>query len=477
MRRIRRGYIKGIIGLPANLFYGTGIPACIIIIDKENAEARKDIIMIDASKGFMKDGNKNRLREQDIHKIVDVFNKQLEIPKYSRMVSFDGIEKNEYNLNIPRYIDSQEAEDIQDIEAHLRGGIPERDIDDLNEYWEVYPSLRTGLFATGERKGYLRLNIDKDKIKQTIFHHSEFTTYRQVMQNSFDAWKNDTSGYLKQLEKGVHPKRVIYRISEHILAVYQNIHLIDKYDIYQHLMNYWAETMQDDLYELAADGWKAGNEVIRLVKKGKDGKKDREVEGITGLEGRLIPPLLMIEAYFNEEKTAIDELEVKKETVSARMEELREEYGDDEGLLTEVMDDKGKISKKNPAARIKELGKKTPGNAEEWELLQQYNELMDTESELDGKIKQAWKELEIKVIKQYPTLTIDEIKTVVVGHKWMASIEKAVHTETDRISQRLAGRIKELAERYESTLPQISAEVAELEKKVEAHLGKMGLAV
>jgi len=146
---IKRGYIKGVIGLPANLFYGTGIPACIIVLDKENAEARKGIFMIDASKGFIKDGNKNRLREQDLHMIVDVFNNQKEVNKYSRMVALDEIEKNEYNLNIPRYIDNQEEEDIQDLSAHLKGGIPNKDIDDLAKYWEVYPTLRAELFDKG----------------------------------------------------------------------------------------------------------------------------------------------------------------------------------------------------------------------------------------------------------------------------------------------------------------------------------------
>ena len=139
---IRRGYIKAIIGLPTNLFYGTGIPACIIVLDKENANNRKEIFMIDASKGYKKDGDKNRLREQDIHRIVDVFEKMVDIPRYSRMVSVEEIEKNDFNLNIPRYIDSQEPEDRQDIDAHLHGGIPMDDIDDLSDYWEVFPSLR-----------------------------------------------------------------------------------------------------------------------------------------------------------------------------------------------------------------------------------------------------------------------------------------------------------------------------------------------
>src|SRR5207247_8184928 len=153
---IQRGLIKGIIGLPANLFYGTGIPACIVVIDKENAHARKGIFMIDASKGFLKDGNKNRLRAQDIHRIVDTFTRQLEVPRYSRMVPLAEISdpKNDFNLNLPRYIDSTQPEDLQDIDAHLRGGIPNRDIDDLDRYWQVFPGVRATLFKKAERPGY-----------------------------------------------------------------------------------------------------------------------------------------------------------------------------------------------------------------------------------------------------------------------------------------------------------------------------------
>ncbi|RUM74278.1 MAG: type I restriction-modification system subunit M, partial [Sulfurovum sp.] len=137
---IRRGFIKAVIGLPANLFYGTGIPACIIVLDKEHAHARTGIYMIDASEGYMKDGNKNRLRERDIHRIVDTFRKGETVERYARMVPLHEIEANDYNLNIPRYIDSSEPEDRQDIDAHLHGGIPEYDIDALGAYWEVFPT-------------------------------------------------------------------------------------------------------------------------------------------------------------------------------------------------------------------------------------------------------------------------------------------------------------------------------------------------
>jgi type I restriction enzyme M protein len=143
---LKRGYIKGIIGLPANLFYGTGIPASLIIIDKENAENRNSIFIIDASKGFIKDGNKNRLRERDLHFIVDTFNNEKEVEGYSRMVPFEEIKKNEYNLNIPRYIDSSDVDDLQDIDAHLNGGIPNTDIETLQSYWDVCPDISNSIF-------------------------------------------------------------------------------------------------------------------------------------------------------------------------------------------------------------------------------------------------------------------------------------------------------------------------------------------
>ena len=301
---IQKGYIKAIIGLPPNLFYGTGIAASLIVIDKEEAEKRDSIFMIDASKGFIKDGNKNRLREQDIHKIVDTFNHQFETPKYSRLVPITEIAdpKNDYNLNIPRYIDSQEAEDIQDIEAHLLGGIPKRDIDALENYWKVYPSLKSHLYTVIEnRPNYYKLNIANEEIKNAIFNHPEFTAFGKKMDEVFAQWKNETVSYTQQLEKGFRPKHEIHVISENLLKHYNNKQLTDKYAMYQHLMDYWAETMQDDFYELTADGWKAGNEVKRIEKKTKKGDKEivKQVAGIEGLEGRLIPPTLMIQEYFS----------------------------------------------------------------------------------------------------------------------------------------------------------------------------------
>jgi type I restriction enzyme M protein len=478
-RIIQKGYIKGIIGLPPNLFYGTGIAASLIVIDKEDASKREDIFMIDASKGFIKDGNKNRLREQDIHRIVDTFNKRIEIPKYSRIIPISLIAdpKNDYNLNIPRYIDSQDEEDMQDIAAHLLGGIPKKDIDALENYWAVYPSLKNELFKEiKKRPDYYQLQLSKDEVKNTIFNHSEFTAYGKKMDLVFNKYKNETTEYVKSLGKGLHPKKEINKISENILKTYENKALTDQYAMYQHLMEYWAETMQDDFYELAADGWKAGNEVKRKEKKIKKGDKEiiKQIAGIEGLEGRLIPPRLVISEYFAKEQKAIDDLQAKAESLVAQMEELREENGGEDGLLNSAMDDKNKISKGNLQKAIKELGKRNTDNAEEYDMLIKYKKLMDEESEVQDKIRAAKADLEKKVIAQYPKLSVEEIKTIVVEKKWMTDISQRIRNEMDNISHRLTQRIKELAERYEIPLPKQTIEIADLEAKVNAHLNKMG---
>lgn len=474
---IQKGYIKGIIGLPPNLFFGTGIAACLIVLDKETANTRNHVFMIDASKGFIKDGNKNRLRERDIHKIVDVFNNQIEIPKFSRSIPISEIAdpKNDYNLNIPRYIDSQEPEDTQDIEAHLLGGIPNTDIEALSEYWDVYPSLKASLFKKSKREKYSYLSIKTDEIKKTIFNHTEFKTFSKKMDELFGKWRKETSEYLKTLTKSFHPKKEIHNISENLLKYYKDKKLTDKYAMYQHLMDFWAETMQDDIYEIAADGWKAGNEIKRLEKITKKGEKEvvKQVAGFEGLEGRLIPPSLIIQEYFADEQREIEELEGKAESFASEMDELREEHGGEERLLANAIDDKGKISKGNLAKAIKDIGKKTEENSEEYEMLYKYKKLMEDEAETQAKIKIAKAELEEKVIKQYPKLSIQEIKELVTDKKWMNSIESRVKAEMDNISHRLTQRIKELAERYETPLPKLNEEAEELTIKVENHLKQM----
>ena len=463
---LRRGYIKGIIGLPPNLFYGTGIPACILVLDKAEAAQRQAIFMIDAGRGFMKDGNKNRLREQDIHRIVDVFNKQLEVPKYSRLVPIEEISdpKNDYNLNLPRYIDSQEAEDMQDIEAHLSGGVPLADIEALSTYWQVYPSLQQVLFAAGERPGYCQPLVDKDGVKSAIFNHPEFTTFRTGMDGVFADWKARNTLYLKALQAGCKPKQVIRQIAEDALATYTDRPLLDKYDVYQHVMNFWAETMQDDCYLIAADGWKA--EPYRILEKTKSGK---EVD--KGWTCDLLPPGLVINRYFAAEQKALDALEAERENLQALLSEIEEEHSAEDGAFADLE----KVTRALVQKRLKELkaqgGKKS---SPEMQVLESYLQLTEDIADLNARIKTAAADLDRQTRMRYQSLTSDDIRTLVVEDKWMAAIERACRTEMERISQRLTGRIGELTERYETPLPALTREVADLEANVAEHLRKMG---
>jgi type I restriction enzyme M protein len=462
---IRQGYIKGIIGLPANLFYGTGIPACIIVIDKEDADKRKGIFMVDASKGFMKDGNKNRLRDQDIHKIVDVFNKQLEIPKYSRFVPNNEIAdpKNDYNLNIPRYIDSQEAEDIQDIAAHLLGGIPERDVEALSPYWDAYPSLKDALFIKSKHAGYYDSKLEKDTIKQTIFNHPDFKAFSARMSDVFNVWAKDTSKTLKGLQSGFKPKEVIHQIAEELLTTYEGKALLDRYDVYQHLMNYWNEVMQDDLYQITEDGWVA--KPYRLMEKNKKTGKETD----KGWTCDLVPPSLIIQQYFKTEKDALEAMEAEKESLAAQLTELEEEHSGDEGCFADF----DKVNKGTVAKRVKELGKSKDAK-DELEVLNKYLELSEQQAKLNGDIKKASEALDKKAWEQYTKLTTEGVKQLVVDAKWMSAMQTSIEGEMERISQRLTGRIKELMERYETPLPAIDKDLSELESKVNAHLTKMG---
>ena len=450
---VRRGYIKGIIGLPANLFYGTGIPACIVVLDKENAAARKGIFMIDASRGFLKDSSKNRLREMDLHRIVDVFNKQTDIPKYSRMVPLAEVETNDFNLNLPRYVDSSEPEDIQDIDAHLRGGIPDRDIDELNRYWQIFPNLRIALFKPYNRKGYSTLKVKHSEITKAIFEYQDFASYQKSITRLFEKWKATQSHVLKEIKIGDKPKVLIHELSEDLLSTFHKARLIDPYDVYQHLMDYWTETMQDDVYLLVKEGWKA---VL-------DGKPNTD----------LVPKILIVHRYFAVDQVRIDQLEAERDAITFKREELDEEHGGEGGLLTDAVTDKGKVTKASIKARITEITG-DPDASEENALLKVYSVLLESESDANQKIKVAAKALDARVTAQYGKLGKEEIRILVVDDKWMDTLSSVVHAELNRVSQALAARIKQLADRYITPLPDLTNATNTLSARVNNHLTKMG---
>ena len=477
---VSRGYLKAIIGLPANLFYGTGIPACIIVLDKENASARKGIFMIDASKAFIKDGNKNRLRAQDIHKIVDAFTRLAEIPRYSRMVSLTEISdaKNDFNLNLPRYIDSTEPEDLQDIDGHLRGGIPNRDIDALENFWQVFPAVRATLFKKADRPGYTQLHIPIGEVKAAIFGHAEFTAYNESATKLFAKWKAANVPRLKAIAKGGKPKALIEMLSEDLLATFEKARLLDAYDVYQHLMDYWAETMQDDVYMIVSDGWReAANP--RLIIEDKEKKTKEKPDFTVGklkYKAELIPTALVIARFFAAEQAAIEKLEAEVAACEQALEEMAEEHGGEDGLLEAAKNDKDKLTKASVSSRLKEIeaDRDGSGGLSELAALENYLALLEKAAATSAKVGDAQEALLLKVAAQYGRLTEDEIKTLVVDDKWLATLAAAVQGELDRVSQTLTGRIRQLAERYATPLPQLTGEVATLAARVDGHLKKMG---
>jgi type I restriction enzyme M protein len=461
---IERGYIKGVIGLPSNLFYGTGIPACILVLDKEHAGTRDGIFMIDASEGYKKDGNKNRLRERDIHKVVDYFRSQSEAEGYARMVPFDEIRDNDYNLNIPRYIDTTEEEDIQDLQAHLKGGIPQRDIDELDRFWTVYPTLKQDLFAS-LREGYLELTVDKDAINDTIFAHPGFQAYQQKLDTVFEGWKNEHYEELKVISKETSPTDFIEQLSEDLLAAYADTTLIDKYDIYQHLMDYWAETMKDDAYMIVEDGWKATLEPVRTntgkIKKGQ-------------FECELIPKPLVIDRYFPDEQAEIEDLKQKQETADQTMDELEQEHAHEEGLLGNALSDAGNVTKTNLKSRLKETRDESDC-ADEHKVLNKYKEAYDQASKAKKVVKKAEKALKKQVNTKYPELSQEEVQTLIVDDKWLPAIKQKMDDEVDAISRLLTQRLAALAGRYDKAVTEIDDEVDTLETKVNEHLKEMGV--
>jgi type I restriction enzyme M protein len=479
-RLLKHGFIKGVIGLPANLFYGTGIPACILILDKENAGARSGVFMIDASKGFMKDGNKNRLRSQDLHKIVDTFNKQVEIDRYSRMVPMSeiGDPKNDYNLNIPRYIDSSEPEDLQDLHAHLHGGIPDRDLDALGAYWDAFPSLRSQLFKPN-RTEYSDLTIDVSEVQQAILDSAEFQKLADEARGITGDWFAAHRDALAGIDENTKPAELITTISDDLLALFKPVPLIDEYDVYEQLMSYWHDTIHDDVFLVMNEGW-AGAAKPRKTIEDKDRKLSEAPDlvvgtgrGATKYKMDLIPPALIVARYFAQERGDLDTLIAAIEGASRAVEEYVEEHAVEDGLLAEAMDD-DKISKALVAARLR-VAKREGSDPDEVATLEHLLKLYDTEAAGKKVVKAVEDELDKKTLAKYGDLSEDDIRTLVLHDKWAATMVSRVSAEVEALTLALVGRIQQLGERYGETVGDLDAVLAKLEAKIEGHLAGMGV--
>ena len=466
---IKAGIIKAVIGLPANLFYGTGIPACIIVLDKKNKVAKRDIFMIDASKGFIKDGNKNRLREQDIHAIINAFDNLSNNDKFSRLVPYSEIEKNGFNLNIPRYIDSSLPIDIQDIQAHISGGIPEVDIDQLDKYWQAFPTLRKTLLKKGTRNGYLDFLVDTTEINKLIHHNPDVVSFKADVINEFEVWKKTAIKSLEDIDKDTRPKLFIKDISEKILDCFKPTNLVDEYAIYQGFMQYWDTTMKDDLYLIVENGWFESAIPHKMEAKSKESvdfqvKKDK-------FHSETLPSPIIVKAFLAKEAESLAKAEADLELASEEIAEFYESNSGDEDLISEYFNDKGRIVKKdlNDALKDKTLEK------EVIDLLNQFKALVEKEDLLKETKKKLEEDLTTKIIEKYKNLDEKLAKKLIIEDKWIDAVSDVVHGQLDQLIQTFTKRLIELEDRYKSPLSVIEKSREHLSKIVLAHLKSMGV--
>lgn len=465
---VKAGYIKGLIGLPQNLFYGTGIPACIIILDKQEASDRKGIFMIDAKDGFVKDGNMNRLREEDIQRIVDTWEAWVDVPHYARFVPQEEIEKNDYNLNIPRYIEARDTEIVQNIEAHLKGGLPKHDIEQLSDYWDALPTLKDEL-VKDQGNGYYAWAVSREQIDGIINDNEGYQTQQATLKHHcrtdfMEQWQETIYNLAESSEK---PKTLIERMGQSIRNLFgEGNLLVDEYDAYEQLMNYWAETMQDDVYMIMADGWK-----LNLRPKLKEEKKEKKMVPVVvktwnDLESDLLPVEYIVNRFCKSELEACDELSASIAFMENEVTSLVEEDDD-------VFDTKNFEKEKVNLASVKKRAKVTKG--EEQARLIEWIEWQNSIKAEKAKLKEANDKLLSRVKEEYDLLAQNEMKVKnLVKKKWVNAISTRIESELSRSIEQLKSQLSAISDRYDQTLPSIDKEVEDYESRVNAHLAQMG---
>ena len=452
---IKKHLIKGIIGLPPNLFFGTGIPASIIIIDKRGTKERKGVFFIDAKDGFMKDGAKNRLREQDIRRIVDVWRKKLTIPHYSRLATWEEIERNGFNLNIPRYIEAKDTEVKHNLDGHLRGGISDEEIDAFEAEWKSFPEMKAKFFAP-LRKGFSAMRVSVEEITPMLEASRSAAKIRDGLADSFDKWKDLARSYVTQ-DITRKPKITTELLGTAMLTDSGFVSaVIDPYDVYGALMDYVNETMRDDLYILNADGWAAGKEIV-VTKKTKNAKE---------WDGLIIPKSLVSERFFPELVEAVKVATAKAEAASAEFDQFVESEIDkgEESDILERDDDEWKV------CADKELKQKLMSS----KTVMRYFSLKKMKSDAATELKDAERNLDQATERKYPKLTNGEIQGLLLDDKWFAALDGSIMGLFDATLRRFATSLTSLASRYAQTLPELEAKVAASQDKVHAVLREMG---
>ncbi|MCQ2689250.1 type I restriction-modification system subunit M [Helicobacter pylori] len=467
-----KGYIKGVIGLAPNLFYGTSIPACVIVLDKENARTRKGVFMIDASKDFKKDGNKNRLREQDVQKMIDTFNAYKEIPYYSKMVSLEEISLNDYNLNIPRYIAAKqelEKDLFALINSHKASYLPQNEIKAYAPYFRVFKELKNTLFKKSDKEGYYALKTECENIKDLITQSLEYQTFHASVLSAFDRLELFTT--FNDLEPGFNPKTLIESVCSKVLKEFEKVGILDQYGVYQLFKDYYNEVLQDDWFLISFNGFESAKELRKLNPLKDKNKKTNYLEEPdfiiqkTYYKSDLIPKNLIKQRFFEKETKELEELENAFNEKEALLDEFIEEHSNEEGLFDGL--------KINESVLKKEL--KNATDLEDEKILKTALEWLEAKNKALKMKNKAYEELELKAFHQYKNLELNEIKDLIIKDKWLNSLKNALENKILKRTNAFASALNTIIQTYSNSLLELDKEVKESESKVLEHLKDLGL--
>lgn len=454
---IEKNNIDAIIGLPANIFFGTGIPTLIMVLKKNRGN--EGVLIIDASKGFVKDGKQNKLRACDVKKIADTYRERKEIPGFSRVVTRDEIRRNEYNLNIPRYVDSSVAPTKYDIYATMFGGIPNSEIADLSKYWAAFPTLQETLFAAEQDRPYSTVKVTD--IISAIQSNADVIDFKTRFNEAFADLSRLLHQRLVDNVDGVKDVVDNDLISSNIFRRTENLPLVDKYAAYQILADNWASIM-GDVEIIQTEGMGACNVVEPRTKMVKD-KNDVEQEVQDGLKGRIIPFELVQKTLFTNELNAIIDLQNRLDAIDSELDAVRDELQSMEDAEKYIDADKENALVKNT---IKADSKpKADVEDEIKELLKTVVALWDEQSAKKKQIKEAKEQLEKKTIAAIEGFNMKDIN-LFLDLKWIAPITSAIAALPDAIIQSLADAITALGEKYAVTYNDIEENIVESEQNL-----------
>ena len=456
---IEKNNIDTIIGLPANIFFGTGIPTIIMVLKKQKNNT--DIQIIDASKGFIKDGKNNKLRACDIKKIVDTVIVRKDVEKYSRVVSREEIRENDYNLNIPRYVDSSDEQETFDIYASMFGGIPKEELDNYNEYFDVFPDLKKDLFKQVNENYF---ELEKDNIYEYIKNHKDIIKYKDNFRNSFYNFEAYLSDELIANSNEIKIGSEENKISNEIFKRMNEISLIDKYKAYQILDDEWTN-IASDIELIQTEGLQTCNKVDPKTEIKKKNGKEEEVQ--IGWKGRVIPFELVQEYKMKDEVKSIRNIENRLEEISSFYQETIESLSEDEkeeitDMLNETND---AFVNANIVRKAKETIKSVQYNEEIDKRIREVAKVIDEEKELKKEQKTLETKLQNNSKKAIEELSENEIKEL-LKIKWIKPIVSNINKLVEELINDFSKKIENLSKKYEKTLMDAENEILTTEKEL-----------